>query len=330
MVVDWIVKKYFTRVQKSRRPDGAVFIFEPTFYTICPMIKVILVLIVLVNGLYVYRLVLDLFRHKAEIWREPGSNLFFMALGLVSQFLSTFGVSDFAFNTVAFRLTKTVEDKKIPGTLNAACVIPVAFMALAYITVIKVDVLTLIILIIAQTTGSYLTPRIVVKLPVGKIRVGIGVGLLCAAFFILAGKLSIIPSGGGLTGLAGFKLAVAAIAVFIYGALNNIGIGSYAPTMATVYALGIDPRVAFPIMMGGCTFSCAVGSMEFVRLSGYNRKPTLWISTVGLLGVAAAVYLVKTMDVETIKWVVFVVVLYAALDLLTQALRPKYASVQAG
>jgi uncharacterized membrane protein YfcA len=285
------------------------------------VIKVILGLIILVNGLFAYRLIVDLIRHKSEIWTEPGSNLFFAFLGVASQFLGTFGISDFAFNAVAFRLTKTVEDKKIPGTLNAACVIPVALMALAYITVILIEVLTLVVLIIAQTTGSYLTPRIVVKLPVHRVRVGIAVGLLCAAAFILAGKLKLIPSGGNLTGLAGFRLTVAAAAVFIYGALNNIGIGSYAPTMATVYALGIDPRVAFPIMMGGCTFSCAVGAMEFIRLGGYNRKPTLWISVTGLAGVAAAVYLVKRLDVDAIKWVVFVVVLYAALDLLSQEVK---------
>jgi hypothetical protein len=34
------------------------------------------------------------------------------------------------------------------------------------------------------------------------------------------------------------------------------------------------------------------------------------------------------MDVETIKWVVFVVVLYAALDLLAQELRSKKLAVQ--
>jgi len=290
------------------------------------MIKAILVLIILVNGFFAYRLIADLVRHKSEVRKEPGSNLFYAFLGVASQFLGTFGVSDFAFNTVAFRMTKTVEDKKIPGTVNAACVIPVAFMALAYITVIKIDVLTLAVLIVAQTTGSYLTPRIVVKLPVRRIRMGIAVGLLCAAGFILAGKLQLIPSGGNLTGLPGVKLAVAAAAVFIYGALNNIGIGSYAPTMATVYALGIDPRVAFPIMMGGCTFSCAVGAMEFVRLGGYNRKPTLWIASFGLLGVAAAVYLVKSMDVEVIKWVVFIVVLYAALDLIYKEMKLKQSA----
>jgi len=315
-----------SRAEKSRNQAIPGFIFPADSYTITPVIKVILGLIILVNGLFAYRLIVDLIRHKSEVWREPGSNIFFAFLGIVSQFLGTFGISDFAFNAVAFRLTKTVEDKKIPGTLNAACVVPVAFMALAYITVIKVDVFTLVVLIIAQTTGSYLTPRIVVKLPVRRIRIGIAVGLLCAAAFILAGKLQLIPSGGDLTGLPGIKLAVAAAAVFIYGALNNIGIGSYAPTMATVYALGIDPRVAFPIMMGGCTFSCAVGAMEFIRLGGYSRKPTLWISIAGLVGVAAAVYLVKRMDVDVIKWVVFVVVLYAALDLLFKEFRLKKAA----
>ena len=286
------------------------------------MINVILVLIVLVNGSFAFKFIADFIKHRSEAWKEPGSNLLFMILGLVSQFLGTFGVSDFAFNTVAFRLTKTVEDKKIPGTINAACVIPVAFMALAYITVIKIDVLTLIVLMIAQTVGSYLTPRIVVKLPVHKIRLGIGIGLLCAALFILAGKLHMIPSAGNLTGLPIPKLVVAAMALFVFGALNNIGIGSYAPTMATVYALGVDPKVAFPIMMGGCTFSCAVGAMEFIRLGGYNRKPTLWISIVGLLGVALAVYLVKSLNVDFIKWVVFIVVLYASVDLLYKELKP--------
>ncbi len=280
------------------------------------MIKIILALIVLVNGYFAYRFITDFVRHRTEAWREPGSNLLFMGLGLVSQFLGTFGVSDFAFNTVAFRLTKSVEDKKIPGTLNAGCVIPVAFMALAYITIIKVDVLTLAVLIIAQTVGSYLTPRLVVRLPVAKIRLGIGIGLLCAALFILAGKLQLIPSSGHLTGLPLLKLCLGAVALFVFGALNNIGIGSYAPTMATVYALGIDPKVAFPIMMGGCTFSCAIGAMEFIRLGGYGRKPTLWISTIGLLGVGAAVYLVKNMNVDVIRWVVFFVVLYASFDLL--------------
>ncbi len=286
------------------------------------MINVILALIVLVNGYFAYRFIADFIRHRSEAWREPGSNLLFMALGLVSQFLGTFGISDFAFNTVAFRLTKTVEDKKIPGTINAACVIPVAFIALTYITVIKIDVPTLVVLIIAQTVGSYLTPRIVVKLPVHRIRLGIGIGLLCAAFFILAGKLHLIPSSGSLTGLPIPKLALASLALFIFGALNNIGIGSYAPTMATVYALGVDPKVAFPIMMGGCTFSCAVGAMEFIRLGGYNRKATLWISIVGPLGVAVAVYLVKSMNVDIIKWIVLGVVLYASFDLLYKELKP--------
>jgi uncharacterized membrane protein YfcA len=290
------------------------------------MIKIILALVALVNGYFAYLFIVDFIKHKSEAREERGSSLFYMGLGIISQFFSTFGVSDFAMCTVVYRFTKTVEDKKIPGTLNAQCVIPLAFMAMAYITVIKVDPATLVVLIIAQSLGSYLTPRIVVNLPVGKIRLGIGIGLLCAAFFILAGKIQLIPLTGNLTGFTGARLLAAALALFVFGALNNIGIGSYAPTMATLYGLGLDPRVAFPIMMGGAAFSCAVGAMEFLRLGGYYRKPTLWFSTVGLLGVAAAVYLVKSMNVDMIKWVVFVVVLYASGDLLFKELKPKRAN----
>ncbi|WZU00935.1 hypothetical protein MGH68_15810 [Erysipelothrix sp. D19-032] len=59
--------------------------------------------------------------------------------------------------------------------------------------------------------------------------------------------------------------------------VNNIGIGSYALTSATVYALGMSPLVAFPIMMGACTFSVPIGSMQFIKLDSYSRKITLFL-----------------------------------------------------
>ncbi|MDV2887912.1 hypothetical protein RYX45_22350, partial [Alkalihalophilus pseudofirmus] len=89
------------------------------------------------------------------------------------------------------------------------------------------------------------------------------VGLLIAALLILAGKFNIIPQTGTATELYGFKLVIAGVLLFIFGALNNIGIGSYALTMATVYALGLNPVAAFPIMMGACALSVPIGSTQF-------------------------------------------------------------------
>lgn len=76
-----------------------------------------------------------------------------------------------------------------------------------------------------------------------------------------------------------------------------MGIGSYPLTMATVYALGLDPKIAFPIMMGACTFSVSVGSIEFIKLDSYTRKITLISATAGVIGVLIAVFLVKGLDV---------------------------------
>ncbi len=285
------------------------------------MATAILALIVIINGIFVFKLVQDLRKNKSELEKEPGSNIFLSISSAVIFFFSTFGVSDFAISTILYRKKKLVSDKKLPGTLNAQCVIPVAVMALAYISVIEVSPVTLIVCIVAQIIGAYIGPRFVVKLDPKVIRRFISVGLLVATAFILAGKFNLVPSGGTETALTGGKLVTAAVALFIFGALNNIGIGSYALTMATIYALGMNPAVAFPIMMGACTFSVPVGSMEFIKFGEYGRKITLFASTFGVIGVLVAVYLVKGLDVAMIQWVVAAILLYSGLSMLVNELK---------
>jgi uncharacterized membrane protein YfcA len=149
----------------------------------------------------------------------------------------------------------------------------------------------------------------------------ISVGLLIVAGLLLMGKFGVYPSGGEATGLHGAKLALATVLSLVYGALNNVGIGSYALTTATVFALGLNPNVAFPIMMGGCTFSVPVGSMQFVKYDSYSRKITLLTSTVGLIGVLVAVYIVKSLDVSALQWIVAAVILYAALSMIWELIK---------
>lgn len=281
----------------------------------------LLIAIALVNLFYGVRLAMDLIKHRKEIGQEPGNPIVLSLWGAVVFFLSTFGISDFALSTVFYRGIKSVDDTKLPGTLNTQCAIPVAVMALAYISAISVDPLTLIVCIVAQMAGAYLGPRFVVKLPAKAIRLVMGFGLLVAAFFILAGKFGLIASGGTASGLEGGKLAFAAVLLFVFGALNNIGIGSYAPTMATIFALGVNPAVAFPIMMGACTFSVPMGSLEFVRLGGYSRKTTLLVSLFGIVGVLAAVYIVKSLNLAALQWVVAAVVIFAGASMLVSEAR---------
>lgn len=285
------------------------------------MEKIILLLIVIINGVFALRFIQDLVKNKDMIKQEPGNSIFLGFSSIIIFFLSTFGISDFAISTILYRKKKLVSDKKLPGTLNAQCVIPVAVMALAYISVIEVSPVTLVVCIVAQILGAYIGPRFVVKLEPKIIRRFISVGLLVATLFILAGKFNLIPSGGTASALTGGKLVIAAVCLFIYGALNNIGIGSFSLTMATIYALGMNPAVAFPIMMGACTFSVPIGSMEFIKYGEYGRKITAFTSTFGVIGVLIAVYLVKSLNVSMLQWVIAAILLYSGLSMIINELK---------
>jgi uncharacterized membrane protein YfcA len=294
------------------------------------IVHVILLLVVIVNGIFALVFLRDLIRHKAELAADfaegAAKNLAQAVFAGVTFFLSTFGISDFAIGTVFYRALKWVDDRRLPGTLNTECVIPVAVMALAYISSIDVELPTLALCIGGQVIGAYIGPRFVVRMNVDIIKRFIAVGLLVAAGLLLLNKFGLYPSGGEATGLHGAKLIAAAVLSLVYGALNNVGIGSYALTMATVYAFGLNPNVAFPIMMGGCTFSVPVGSMQFVKYDAYSRKMTLLTSTAGLVGVLVAVYIVKSLNVSMLQWVVAVVILYAAISMIAEQIKKMKAA----
>lgn len=280
------------------------------------VVKILLTLVVLVNGAFAVIFIRDLARHWKETFQEAGNPVAVAISSLVIFFLSTFGISDFAISASLYPKTKWVSDKKLPGTMNTQCVIPVAVMALAYISTINVDLATLIIAIAAQVIGAYISPRFVAKAPVNTIKKFVITGLFIAAALIIAGKIGIYPAGGTASGLTGFKLVSLGVLSLIFGALNNIGIGSYALTMATVYALGLNPTIAFPIMMGACTFSVPVGSMQFIKLNDYSRKITLATSTFGVLGVLIAVFIVKSLNVGVLQWIVVAIIVYSAVTML--------------
>lgn len=286
------------------------------------MVRTILLsLIIVVNGYFLIVFVKDLLSHKEEFKAEKGNNKWLPFTSFFMFFLSTFGISDFAIGTVLYPKLEWTTMKKLPGTLNTQCVIPVAAMALSYISSVDVGVKTLAVCIIAQVIGAYLGPKFVVKLPEDTIKKFVGVGLIIAAFLIFAGQVNWIPSNGTATELYGGKLILAAALLFLYGALNNIGIGSYALTMVTVYLLGMDPIAAFPIMMGACTFSVPIGSVQFVKLDQYSRKITFFAATFGVLGVLVAVFLVKSLNTYLLKWLVIIVLLYSAYTMLIEQVK---------
>ncbi|HEV2444224.1 MAG TPA: sulfite exporter TauE/SafE family protein, partial [Steroidobacteraceae bacterium] len=100
----------------------------------------------------------------------------------------------------------------------------------------------------------------------------------------------------------------------------------YAPCLIMLSLLGLNPRAVFPIMMGSCAFLMPIGGMRFVRTRRYNASVALGFAIGGPPAVLIAGYVVKKMPLEWLSWLVACVVLYAAVMMLTSALRRAPAS----
>lgn len=285
---------------------------------------VILVLIALINGIFLIRLIKDVSLHKGTLKNESGNNITLIFSSIIIFFLSSFGICDYSISTIFYRMKKLVSDKKLPCTLNTQCVVPVSVMAFSFISSIQVDLTTLMVCIASQVFGAYLGPRFIVKLPLTIIRKVIAFGLFLTAFFILARKLQWMPLGGIEVGLHGIKLFIACFCLFLCGAMNNLGIGSYPLTMATLYSLGMSPLATFPIMMGACSFSTAVAGMQFIKYREYSRKITLFTSTFGVIGVLIAVNFIKSLNLSLLQWLIMIILFYSSISLLQREFKFKF------
>jgi uncharacterized membrane protein YfcA len=235
-----------------------------------------------------------------------------LGTGFITNFFDTLGIGSFAQQTAIFKFFKLVDDRIIPGTMNVGNTIPTVTQAFIFMTAVKVDPVTLVAMSVAAPAGSVLGAGIVSKMERYKIQLGMGFGLLVVALIILAGQVNLLPIGGEAIGLSGWKLVLAIVLSFIFGALQTIGIGFYAPCMAIVYGLGMHPLTAFPIMMTATAMLMAAGSTRFVTKNAYDRKAAVGATLGGIIGVFIAAYIVKSLPLTVLKWIVCGVVLYTA------------------
>ena len=242
-----------------------------------------------------------------------------LATGFVANFFDTLGIGSFATTTAIFKLRGRVADERIPGSLNVGHALPTVAQALIFIAVVQVDLTTLLSMIAAAVVGAWLGVRVVARLPRRAIQIGMGVALLIAAGLFLAANLNWLPGGGAASGLAGVKLAFAIVVSLLLGALMMLGIGLYAPCLILVSLLGMNPIAAFPIMMGACAFLMPVGGGAFVRSGRYDLRAALGLTLGGIPGVLIAAFVVKSLPLEWLRWLVVIVVLYAAAQMLMSA-----------
>src|SRR6201991_3405185 len=137
-----------------------------------------------------------------------------------------------------------------------------------------------------------------------------GLALLAAAVFFAMTNLGLFPGGGDALGLRSPLLWAGLAGNFALGALMTLGIGLYAPCMILVALLGMNPRAAFPIMMGSCAFLMPVGSLRFIREQCYALRSALGLAAGGVVGSYVAAKFFETLDIRTVRWLVIAVVIY--------------------
>ncbi len=246
-----------------------------------------------------------------------------LGTGFVTNFFDTLGIGSFAPTTSILRAWKMVPDKEIPGTLNVGYTVPTILQAFIFTQAVPVDATTLIALIASAALGAWLGAGVVVSWPKRRIQMGMGLCLLGAATLMLLGLFEIAPMGGTALGLTGTKLIIGVGVNFMLGALMTLGIGLYGPCLIMISMLGMNPTTAFPIMMGSCAFLMPVASVRFVRENGFNVRATIGLLIGAVPAVLIAAFLVKSMDLKAVRWLVVVVVTYTAYGLLRTAFQER-------
>lgn len=250
-----------------------------------------------------------------------------LVTGAVTNFFDNLGVGSFATTTSIFRATKMVRDEKIPGTLNVGHTIPTFVEAIAATALFStaINAGTLVQMIIAAVAGAWVGARVFGGWSRPKIQVGMGLALLAAVGIMLIRMQLNLPSGD-LTKLVGIKLIIGLAVQFVLGMLMTLGIGLYAPCMILVSMLGMNLTAAFPIMMGSCAFLMPVASGNFINLKAYDPRASMGLLIGGIPGVLVSAYIVKSLDVSMLKWLVVVVVTYTAISMLVTARKERMAA----
>ena len=285
------------------------------------MITIIWITLIVFSIWFIYFFAKDIRLHKNQLgdasWVKTG------IIGFVVNFFDVLGIGAFAPQTALLKFTKQTPDRLIPGTMNVANTIPVLIQAIVFIQIIEVDPITMVVMFATATLGAIVGAGFVSKLPENKIRLIMGIALLITAGFMFANKMNWIHGEGVAIGIHGWKLVIAGVVNFILGAMMTAGVGLYAPCMALVYLLGLSPQVAFPIMMGSCAFLMPPASYKFIKSGAYNKKAALGMAIPGVVAVLIAALVIKSLPLDTLRWLVLIIILYTSITMFLSAIKNK-------
>ena len=243
-------------------------------------------------------------------------------LGAVTNFFDTLGIGSFAPTMAWLKFRKMVPDRLIPCTMLVGHTPPSMAQGLIFLIMlgVLVDPLLLMSCVVALLMGGLLGAPLVARSRVWIVQLVVAAGLFMAAIFYALLNLDLMPGGGTATSLPATLMVIAIIGNFLFGVLLNYGIGNYAPTLAMLSLMGMDPRLCFPIMAAGAGLAGAAASVRHINMGGVDLRVATGLTIGGIPLVLVAAFIVKEMPIDMLRWLVFVVVVYAGAVMLRAAI----------
>jgi uncharacterized membrane protein YfcA len=244
-------------------------------------------------------------------------------LGAVTNFFDTLGIGSFAPSIAWIRFRSLVPDRLIPLTLLGGYILPAIAQALIFLILlgVKIDPLLLLQCVVAMVLGGIVGVPIAARAPIRVVQGVVGLALLVAGFFYTLANLGLMPAGGSATSLPAHWATVAVAVHFLLGVLVCFGVGNYAPTLAMLSLMGMDPRLAFPIMASAASFAGVAAAARSIQVVTLDYRIVVGLALGALPAVLVAALIVKEMPMTMLRWLVAVVVSYAGATLLVSATR---------
>ena len=251
-----------------------------------------------------------------------------VALGAITNFFDTLGVGSFAPTMAWFKFRGLVPDRLIPSTMLVGHTLPAVAQAIIFLVLlgVLVDPALLFGCVLALLMGGLLGVSLVIRAKVWVVQLVVGIALILAAIMYALTNLHLMPGGGTATGLPLPLMAIAIAANFLFGILLNFGIGNYAPTLVMLSLMGMDPRLSFPIMAAGAALTATGASLRYISIGAIDLRIATGIALGGIPAVLVAAFIVKSMSLELLRWLVVCVVLYAAVVMLRAAVNGSRAT----
>jgi len=245
-----------------------------------------------------------------------------LAVGAVVNFFDTLGIGSFAPTTAWLKFRRLVPDRLLPQTMLVGLTPPSMMQALIFLILlgVMVDPVLLVGCVLALLIGGLLGAPLVARSRVWVVQSVVAVALLLAALMYTLINLQLMPGGGTANSLPLYLMVAAIAANFVFGLLLNFGVGNYAPTLVMLSLMGMDPRLCFPIMAGGAALTGAGASIRHIQMGEIDMRIVVGLAIGGIPAVLVAAFLVKEMPLETLRWLVILVVLYAAAVMIRSAI----------